>query len=79
VTLNRPEAANALTGKLRGEVDRIIDDLEADDQTRAVLIGLGPAATSRRGRWIETPVTPVVATMVELTNLSTGKHLTADR
>jgi enoyl-CoA hydratase len=38
VTLNRPEAANALSGKLRDELDLIIGDLEADDEVRAVLI-----------------------------------------
>ena len=38
VTLNRPEVGNALSPQLRDELDAVIDDLERDDETRAVIV-----------------------------------------
>jgi enoyl-CoA hydratase len=38
VTLNRPEAANAISGTMRDELDLIMDDLEVDDEIRAVVV-----------------------------------------
>jgi enoyl-CoA hydratase len=38
LTLNRPEAANAISGTMRDELDLIMDDLEVDDEIRAVIV-----------------------------------------
>jgi enoyl-CoA hydratase len=38
VTLNRPEAANAISGTMRDELDLVVDDLEVDDDIRAVIV-----------------------------------------
>ena len=42
ITLNRPEAMNALTGKTHGELEQAIDEAEKDDAVRVlVLTGAG--------------------------------------
>jgi enoyl-CoA hydratase len=38
VTLNRPEKGNALSVKLRDELDLVMDDLDVDDETRVLVI-----------------------------------------
>ncbi len=38
ITLNRPEARNALNAQLVGELRRAVDDFDADDQVRALVI-----------------------------------------
>lgn len=38
VTLNRPEKGNAISRKLRDELDLVMDDLDEDDETRVLLI-----------------------------------------
>ena len=37
VTLNRPERGNALSRELRDDLDRVLDDLDSDDDTRVVV------------------------------------------
>ena len=45
VTLNRPHAMNALSAKLRNQLATAIDDLEADDNIRVmILTGAGEKA-----------------------------------
>ena len=47
VTLNRPEALNALSGALRAELARILAEVEADVSIRAVVLtGAGERAFS---------------------------------
>jgi enoyl-CoA hydratase/carnithine racemase len=44
LTLNRPDKRNALSIALRNEIDRCLQELEADDEVSAVIItGSGPA------------------------------------
>ena len=38
VTLNRPEKGNALSRKLRDELDLVMDDLDQDDETRVLVV-----------------------------------------
>lgn len=38
ITLNRPERLNALSGALLGELDEVLDAIERDDKTRAVVV-----------------------------------------
>ncbi len=38
VTLNRPEKGNALSRKLRDELDLVMDDLDEDDDTRVLIV-----------------------------------------
>ena len=38
LTLNRPEKSNALSVKLRDELDLVLDDLDRDDDTRVLII-----------------------------------------
>jgi enoyl-CoA hydratase len=38
VTLNRPEKGNALSRKLRDELDEVMDDLDQDDETRVLIV-----------------------------------------
>jgi enoyl-CoA hydratase len=38
VTLNRPEKGNALSKKLRDELDLVMDDLDYDDETRVLIV-----------------------------------------
>ena len=38
VTLNRPHTGNALSRKLRDELDLVMDDLDQDDETRVLII-----------------------------------------
>ncbi len=38
VTLNRPEKGNALSRRLRDELDVVMDDLDTDDETRVLII-----------------------------------------
>src|SRR5437588_8711147 len=50
ITLNRPEALNALNMALRRELDQAISELDADDGIRAiVLTGSGEKAFSAGG------------------------------
>jgi enoyl-CoA hydratase/carnithine racemase len=44
VTLNRPEKLNAYTGQMRAELDAVLDETDADDAVRAVIVtGAGRA------------------------------------
>ncbi|MCR4400583.1 MAG: enoyl-CoA hydratase-related protein [Syntrophomonadaceae bacterium] len=38
ITLNRPKAFNALNDELMGELDRLMDEVAADDEVKAVII-----------------------------------------
>lgn len=38
LTLNRPDKGNALSRKLRDELDLVLDDLDSDDDTRVLII-----------------------------------------
>ncbi len=38
ITLNRPEALNALNGELIGELEQALNDLEADDEIGAIVV-----------------------------------------
>ena len=44
ITLNRPEGLNALTASMGGELDMAMDEAEADEESRVVVLtGAGPA------------------------------------
>ncbi len=38
VTLNRPDRGNALSRELRNDLDRVLDDLDSDDDTRVLVV-----------------------------------------
>ena len=44
ITLNRPEKLNAYNAKMREELIALVDETDADDNVRAVIVTVGVAA-----------------------------------